>query len=328
VNPIAGIISICFLFSLTFYLEAEPNQVEKLGLFSVLVDQTSNLHIDVWQEGTGVSNRFLQNDGTAPLQNVLLLGDDVVLLDNTMASTDTDSKYPSWKYHDLSMELRVITSGSLLSYAIIASNLSKTVQTVSFRLILDIADSPNPSDIYIEDKKIVSETLFKTINYTPIRLETTDHASVMDLVLGPSKLGAILPDHLVVSNIQRLVSSGKDIEIMEGRNFSYLPFSVNDRGMACMFPVQTILPGTTTIFILPIGNAVFNEKDFEQAITATMPKLKPNFSVLNKKADSDLDEINQLLKNINQNLDQPNTRLEDWERTIDQIERIRSRSGS
>jgi len=275
----------------------------------------------------------MEPESNTPALVLLTVGEETVLLDNTLLQKTENRDTLMWRYRDISVALQCISfrpDTMIMEYGV--ANHGKTPAAISLRMVFDVVDYPAAQGLEVAGNSIALEFQMhgkgKSENLV-IHQSAAGQEASKTMQLKMSWGTALTPaqaETIMISNVQRLKSLVRIPDVQEGRNFSYLPFSVNDRGVSFIFPEYLLIPGAQTTFYIPVSSA---ETSSAPDIVAFMKeKNASNTKIRQSTANSDLleiERINDFLKQLNLSIEQGTFKQEDYEKALDQLERLRNR---
>ena len=184
-------------------------------------------------------------------------------------------------------------------------NLSKNYLSIGLKQIIDIFNNARGADFLIEGDKPIDSEKSWTDGSLPSYWETNPTED-SDFRLSFTPYGDRKPDQIVFSNWKRLSDSDWDFNIREGRDFSLLPYSINDSAAGIFYNPVSIPPGTeiSIQFALTAGGPALTllQETEEPEKEITIPKALPvseKSLILNYAFQYDLDMIDEFINEIN-----------------------------
>ncbi|OQY33673.1 MAG: hypothetical protein B6241_07140 [Spirochaetaceae bacterium 4572_59] len=183
-------------------------------------------------------------------------------------------------------------------------NLSKNYISVGLKQIIDTFNNTGDADFLINGDNPVDAEKSWTDSEVPAYWGTNplknDNFQVSFTSYGDRK-----PDQLIFSNWKRLSDSDWSFKTREGRNFSLLPYSINDSAAGIFYNPISIPPGTeiSVQYALTVGGPALTLLELEtekQEITIPSPvPVSDKSLILNYSFQYDLDLIDDFINEIN-----------------------------
>ncbi|MDC7239187.1 MAG: hypothetical protein PQJ50_02380 [Spirochaetales bacterium] len=181
-------------------------------------------------------------------------------------------------------------------------NLSRNYLSVGFKKLIDTHNNPDGPDFLLEGNRPVNSERQWSSADAPEYWGTYPLGDSGNYLTYTS-LGDRRPDRLVFSNWKRLNDSGWDYSYREGRDFSLLPYSINDSAAAVYFNTVSIPPGTEIAiqYALTAGGPV--RTGAPAAAAAASPAAGKDLNerqiIMNYALGYDLELIDKLIGEIN-----------------------------
>ncbi|MDA3955379.1 hypothetical protein [Oceanispirochaeta sp.] len=180
-------------------------------------------------------------------------------------------------------------------------NLSKNYISIGLKKLIDTYISDGP-DFSVEGSLPVDSERRWTAADVPAYWGTFPAADTgSQLTFTP--LGDRKPDQIIFANWKRLNDSDWDFNLREGRDFSLLPYSINDSAAAVYYNPLSIPPGTeiSVQYALTVGGPVSSEDQKKNDNTALPSITVPTGDniILNYALQYDLDLIDKLVDEVN-----------------------------
>ena len=185
-------------------------------------------------------------------------------------------------------------------------NLSKNYISVGLKQIIDTFNNKDGADFLINgDTPFDSEKNWSGSD-VPSYWETNPPAGE-DFRLSFTPYGDRKPDQLIFANWKRLSDSNWDISVREGRDFSLLPYSINDSAAGIFYNSVSIPPGTeiSIRYAITVNGPALTllEKPEEDEISdVSIPKAVPVSDkdlILSYSFRYDLEMIDDFINEIN-----------------------------
>lgn len=183
-------------------------------------------------------------------------------------------------------------------------NLSKNYISVGFRQIIDTFNNSNDADFLINGNRPVNSEISWSDSEVPTYWGTNPLKND-DFQVSYTSYGDRKPDQLIFANWKRLSDSDWNFNIREGRDYSLLPYSINDSAAGIFYNPISIPPGTEISFqyALTVGGPAINLLDLKAkkqdvTIPGPMPIIEKNL-ILNYSFQYDLDLIDDFINEIN-----------------------------
>ncbi len=184
-------------------------------------------------------------------------------------------------------------------------NLSKNYLSIGLKQIIDIFNNTKGPDFLIDGDKPVDSEKSWSDGDIPAYWETPP-AENSDFRLSFTPFGDRKPDQIIFSNWKRLSDSDWDFNIREGRDFSLLPYSIDDSAAGIYYNPVSIPPGTeiSVQFALTAGGPALTllDNDLEPEKEISIPKAVPvseKSLILNYSFQYDLEMIDEFINEIN-----------------------------
>ncbi len=214
-------------------------------------------------------------------------------------------------------------------------NISKTAESVGARLLLDTTLGEHSSGHF-------HTPVEGAIQHETSIIPSTADSSVISESSAESKIGLQVmlsgaeitqPDRVILANWKRLNESPWDFEVNRSRDFSLLPYSINDSAVALYYNPQSVPPGGSRRVVIALGNK--SPGGYTGAPAAPPPEsqvaapaagsqadaspVQPGHNLIDNSAlENDYNKTVELLDRINSMLSQPPGSL-----TPDQMDQIR-----
>ncbi|QEN07578.1 hypothetical protein EXM22_06095 [Oceanispirochaeta crateris] len=182
-------------------------------------------------------------------------------------------------------------------------NLSKNYISVGLKELLDTHNNTEGPDFMVEGNQPVDSEKRWIAAAIPAYWGTfpaNDTGSRMTY----TALGDRKPDQLIFANWKRLNDSDWDFNLREGRDFSLLPYSINDSAAAIYYNPVSIPPGTelSVQYALTAGGPVRDVLQSDSTLSADHAAQLPQNGkemILNYALQYDLDLIDKLVDELN-----------------------------
>lgn len=202
-----------------------------------------------------------------------------------------------------------------------------------FRLhaIFDIPERGDYPRIKQGDTPVESESHSETIPGFTLILE--DDSAISLIPQGGEKPGqtAWQARNLIVANTRRLLAADQTFVLKTGRDFSFMPFVVKDRGLRADFGERTVLPGQTAWYALVFGDAHGDDPAGASLAAAARALASCQSTVQNALAGNSgasnagtqkMERINQVLSRIRQVMAAGTLDLEALENLYAELEKL------
>ncbi len=209
-------------------------------------------------------------------------------------------------------------------------NLSRNYISVGLKNLIDSHNNDNGPDFTIPGNVPVNSERRWTASDVPLSWSTYpgEAAQVSFTPLGDRK-----PDTLIFANWKRLNDSDWDFNYREGRDFSLMPYSINDSAAAVYYNPVSLPPGTeeTVQFAITAGSPVFEGNGGSSTAVASELVLPEEMEetpegrqiILNYALKYDLDLIDKMCSEIDSLLltDDPvyNSQTEYFEEELEKL---------
>ena len=214
-------------------------------------------------------------------------------------------------------------------------NLSRNYISVGLKNLIDSYNNDNGPDFTIPGNIPVNSERRWSASDVPSSWSTYpgEAAQISFTAMGDRK-----PDSLIFANWKRLNDSDWEFNYREGRDFSLMPYSINDSAAAVFYNPVSLPPGTeeTVQFALTAGSPVI-ERSVEKAGSISEPVLPDELEdtpegkqiILNYAMQYDLDLIDKMTSEIDSLLltDDPvyNSQTEYFEEELEKLKQKLSR---
>jgi len=183
-------------------------------------------------------------------------------------------------------------------------NLSKNYISVGLKQLIDTFNNAEGPDFLVDGDIPVNSEIRWSGADVPAYWET--YPSEEDgFRMSFTPLGDRKPDQLIFSNWKRLNDSEWDFNVREGRDFSLLPYSINDSAAAVFYNPVSIPPGTELAVQYALTAAGPVLVDEEAVVTETAvsvpapPPVSEKSLILNYSFRYDLELIDKYINEIN-----------------------------
>ena len=205
-------------------------------------------------------------------------------------------------------------------------NLSKNYLSVGLKSLFDTHNNPDGPDFLTEGNNPVNSERQWTSANAP-EYWGTNPVGENGNYLTFTSLGDRKPDRTVFSNWKRLNDSGWDYSYREGRDFSLLPYSINDSAAMIYYNPVSIPPGTEIAvqFALTAGGPVRSSSPSQRTASTAAPaeNLDDRQIIMNYALGYDLEQIDNMIGEINMLLknDDPvyNSQTEYYESELEKL---------
>lgn len=220
--------------------------------------------------------------------------------------TETNSGYAviHWSNNILHVTQTVQADHSIKGFRVTVTvrNLSSNYLSVGLKNLIDTHNNPDGPDFTINGNLPVNSEREWTAAEVPSHWGTyPDSTSGSQLTY--SNLGDRKPDKIIFANWKRLNDSDWDFNYREGRDFSLLPYSINDSAAGIYFNPVSIPPGTEIAiqYALTTGGPVSGVKKNVTSLPAEGKSETPDSKqiILNYALGYDLDLIDKMIDEIN-----------------------------
>ncbi len=206
-------------------------------------------------------------------------------------------------------------------------NLSKNYISVGLKNLIDTYNNADGPDFSINGTDPVnSERGWSGTNVPGYWGTFPDADSGSQLTFTP--LGDRKPDQLIFANWKRINDSGWDFSLKEGRDFSLLPYSINDSAAAVYYNPVSLPPGTEIAvqYALTAGGPVLSSGTSSAAAAAPASVKNDKELILNYALQYDLELIDKIVDELNSLLqkDDPvyNSQIEYY---TDELEKLKQK---
>jgi hypothetical protein len=209
-------------------------------------------------------------------------------------------------------------------------NISQRDAAIGLRLLLDCWLGEKSQAHFRTDQrpKLTEELLLDSRSPDTWISSPGDKAELMILLTG---LGLVRPDQVIFANWKRLNDEPWNLDVVPGRSFTLLPYSVNDSAVALYWQPTVVAKGTNRVVATIVGS--FNEKGYpvrsaavDAATAALFAKsvLQGSSTDLSTALQSDLVTARDLISQIDQAIaaGRPLTveQVAAWRRILDALE--------
>lgn len=204
-------------------------------------------------------------------------------------------------------------------------NLSKNYLSIGLKNLIDTYNNPDGPDFIVNSNLPVNSERAWSASEVPDHWGTFPNNETGSQ-LTYTNLGDRKPDKIIFANWKRLNDSDWDFNLREGRDFSLLPYSINDSAAGIFFNPVSIPPGTeiSVQYALTAGGPVSSNKSAAPAavsVDTETPESKQ--LILGYALGYDLDLIDKLIDEINSLLktDDPvyNSQIEYYETELGKL---------
>jgi len=204
-------------------------------------------------------------------------------------------------------------------------NLSKNYISVGMKELIDTYNNADGPDFSVNGSIPVNSERGWTGSGVPDYWGTfPDSGSGSQLTFTP--LGDRKPDQLIFANWKRLNDSGWDFSLKEGRDFSLLPYSINDSAAAVYYNPVSMPPGTEIAiqYALTAGGPVLqSNSSVAETVSTPSAELDDKGLILNFALQYDLELIDKIVDELNSLLqkDDPvyNSQIEYYEEELEKL---------
>ncbi|MDC7235813.1 MAG: hypothetical protein PQJ58_21505 [Spirochaetales bacterium] len=283
-----------------------------------LKDNTSRILFDeknaVWSLFYNVNGKVLplyeDRDSRTSYINIVIDNRTYRLQKNSFFNQHTESNngYASahWSNNILHVTQTVQVDHSIKGFRITLTvrNLSKNYISVGLKNLIDTHNNADGPDFLVEGNLPVNSERewsgAEVPDYWGTYPGTESGSQLTYTTLGDRK-----PDRLIFANWKRLNDSDWDFNLREGRDFSLLPYSINDSAAGIFFNAVSIPPGTelSVQYALTAGGPVLSARKAPSSVSTAAPVARETVDgrqiILNYALSYDLDLIDKLIKEIN-----------------------------
>lgn len=210
-------------------------------------------------------------------------------------------------------------------------NLSKNYLSAGLKNLIDTHNNPDGPDFQVNSNIPVNSEREWSAAEVPGHWGTYPNSS-SGSQLSFTTLGDRKPDRLIFANWKRLNDSDWEFNLREGRDFSLLPYSINDSAAALYYNAVSIPPGTeiSIQYALTTGGPVLgNKEDIVSASTSTTETPDGKEIILGYALGYDLELIDKLVNEIDSLLktDDPvyNSQIDYYEKELGKLKQKLSR---
>ena len=183
-------------------------------------------------------------------------------------------------------------------------NLSKNYISVGLKQVIDTFNNTETADFIVNGNNHIDSEKSWTGADIPDYWETNPQDGD-DFRLAFTPFGDRKPDQLIFSNWKRLNDSNWDFKVRDGRDFSLLPYSINDSAAGIFYNAVSIPPGTEIAVSFAIttgGPALTLQENVVEEKDVSIPKATPvsdKSLILSYSFQYDLDIIDDFINEIN-----------------------------
>ena len=211
-----------------------------------------------------------------------------------------------WSNRTLHIVQSIQVDNSIKGFKVTYSvrNLSKNYISVGLKQVIDTFNNTDDADFIINgNNPINTENSWSDGNVPPYW--ETNPSGEDDFRTSFTPFGDRKPDQLIFSNWKRLNDSNWDFKVREGRDFSLLPYSINDSAAGIFYSPVSIPPGTEIAMsyalttggpALSLQETVTEEKDYSIPKAATV---SDKSLILSYSFQYDMDMIDEFINEIN-----------------------------
>jgi len=232
-----------------------------------------------------------------------------------------------WSNNTLHVTQSVLTDHKIKGFRITITirNLSKNYISVGMKRVFDTRNNADGPDFSINGSVPVNSERGWSGSEIPEYWGTfPDSETGSHFTFTP--LGDRKPDQIYFANWKRLNDSGWDFNLKEGREFSLLPYSINDSAAVVYYNPVSIPPGTeiTMQYALTVGGPVIaKDQPAVQSHKIAEPVSDEKGMILNFALQYDLDLIDKIVDELNSLLqkDDPvyNSQVEYYEKELEKL---------
>ena len=207
-------------------------------------------------------------------------------------------------------------------------NLSKNYISIGLKQIIDTFNNTEEADFLIDGNNPVNGEKSWSGSSVPSYWETNPLKGD-DFRIAYTAYGGRKPDQLIFSNWKRLSDSDWDFNVRENRDFSLLPYSIDDSAAGLFYNPVSVPPGSeiSVRFALSVNGPALNlmeTSDKEKSITLPAPTpVSDRGLILSYSFQYDLDLIDEYINEINTLLllDNPvyNTQIEYYQGELEKL---------
>ncbi|MBF9016071.1 MULTISPECIES: hypothetical protein [unclassified Oceanispirochaeta] len=188
------------------------------------------------------------------------------------------------------------------SVTVTVRNLSKNYLSVGLKNLVDTHNNSDGPDFTVNGNLPVNSEREWTAAEVPDYWATFPN-SESGSQMTYTTLGDRKPDRIIFANWKRLNDSDWDFNLREGRDFSLLPYSINDSAAGIFYNAVSIPPGTeiSIQYALTAGGPVLGKRSSAStaAVAGSSDTLDGKQIILNYALGYDLDLIDKIIDEIN-----------------------------
>ncbi len=147
-----------------------------------------------------------------------------------------------WKSRAYTVRERLLLSATELTVRISVENNSETTVNMGIRVLLDTSLGEDGNHFYADGIMIEKETDF--VWAAPEEIESIEEGNA-SLVITLNGRGITDPDRVVLANWKRLTDDSWTFEANQNRDFSLLPYSVDDSAVAIYYDPTAVEPSSS-----------------------------------------------------------------------------------
>jgi hypothetical protein len=277
---------------------------------------------------------FEDRDSRTSYMNIVIDNRTYRLQKNSFFNQHTESNSGNavahWSNNTLHVTKTVLVDHNIKGFRVIFTvrNLSKNYLSVGLKNIIDTYNNPDGPDFTVNGNLPVNSEREWAGAEVPDYWGTV-HNDKTGSQLFYTTLGDRKPDKIIFANWKRINDNDWDFNLREGRDFSLLPYSINDSAVGIFFNSVSIPPGTEIAvqYALTVEGPVLSNKSDLLAAAAESSTETPDGKqiILNYALGYDLELIDKLVDEINSLLktDDPvyNSQIEYYENELGKLKR-------
>ena len=214
----------------------------------------------------------------------------------------------TWSSSSLTVTERFALNGPILTITVGVENISEQELKIGIRYLLDTYLGEKGEHFTADGLPVKTETDY--VWATPYEIISSDDKNTQ-LVISLSGAGITDPDRIVVANWKRLNDSTWDFKTNQSRDFSLLPYSINDSAAALYYEPQVVPSSTVRTVSLELKLAVPSTAVPSSGRAASAATASAESDKLTEEIRSEMIKIDSLVIRIDSLLNSDETASEE-----------------
>lgn len=296
-------VSLVLFIALSFSLFGV--NIDKDGLFLTVHEVSGRFSLYILDESKNKTPLFLDQDPRTTILTILMgnrtyrMGDSFEFR-QTVEET-TNGITISWRSGSLEVKQRFNIDSRALNIQISVENTSESDQTIGLRYLIDTILGEKADHFTVDGTAVKNESLFEREGPSEIVSQAQNGTALHIYLQGT---GLVSPDSVIFANWKRLNDASWTYEVNPKRNFSLMPYSINDSAIALYYAPETVPSGTIRSVAFRMSADKPTPTSFGVAGGLATIKEKSTGAIV--QVIEDLETLNTLLSDVQELLDSTN----------------------